>query len=228
MWFVFFVKCPRSAAAMCSSQNVFFLETVSVCKRSLFSVWRSENNSRKRCSALENYIYSNAIEKSKCTEEEHGLIAESIQNFCKRLSVMWKECHRVWKIFNQKYKVWFDEDLGLLKQNTHTGSGRKQKNFADCSAKRQVTKVSELVNGKTCNELMTATRVSLCKAGKRSASQIVSMAVTDSTASSKIKKSLESDRQVPIKYTPDEALAKTYKLFYVLSYYYTCSLANSR
>jgi len=87
---------------------------VSVCKRSLFSVWRSENDSRKRCSALENYIYSNAIEKSKCTEEEHGLIAESIQNFCKRLSVMWKECHRVWKIFNQKYKVWFDEDLVLL------------------------------------------------------------------------------------------------------------------
>jgi len=33
------------------------------------------------------------------------------------------------------------------------------------------------------------------------------MAVTDSTASSKIKKRLESDREVPIRYTPDEALA---------------------
>jgi len=27
---------------------------------------------------------------------------------------MWKECHRVLKRFNQKYKVWLDEDLVLL------------------------------------------------------------------------------------------------------------------
>jgi len=67
-------------AAMCSSQNGLFLDTMSVCKRSLFSVWRSENDFRKRFSALENYIYSNANEKPKCIEEEHDLIAESFQH----------------------------------------------------------------------------------------------------------------------------------------------------
>jgi len=65
---------------MCSSQNGLFLDTMSVCKRSLFSVWRSENDFRKRFSALENYIYSNANEKPKCIEEEHDLIAESFQH----------------------------------------------------------------------------------------------------------------------------------------------------
>jgi len=119
-------------------------------------------------SALKTYIYSNSIEKSNCTEEDHDLIDKIIHNFCKRLSVMWKECHRVLKRFDQKYKVWLDEDLVLLKQKTHAGSGRKEKNFADCSAKRQATKDLELVHGNTCNELMTATRVSLYKAGKRS------------------------------------------------------------
>jgi len=65
-------------------------------------------------SALKTYIYSNSIEKSNCTEEDHDLIDKIIHNFCKRLSVMWKECHRVLKRFDQKYKVLEDLMNSLL------------------------------------------------------------------------------------------------------------------
>jgi len=58
----------------------------------------------------------------------------------------------------------------------------------------QATKVLELVNGNTC-----------CDTCQFVKSQIV--AITDSDTSTKMKKSLELDPQVPIKYTPDRALA---------------------
>lgn len=167
-----------------------FLGTMSVCKRTLFSVWLGEKDTLKKFSALEEFVFSNVIEKSKCTEEEHNLIVKELKNFSKRLSDKCRECHRGWQRLEHKYKAWLDEELVLVCQNTQKGAGRKQKEIAACHAKRQCTKVSELVEGNTCNELMIATRVSLYKAGKRSASQVVSMVGTDSDASKKLKEAL--------------------------------------
>lgn len=107
----------------------------------------------KKFSALEEFVFSNVIEKSHCIEEEYNLITKELKNSCKILTEKPCECRMGWELFEHKYKVWLDEELVLVCQNTQKGAGRKQKEIADCHAKRQCTKVSELVEGNTCNEL---------------------------------------------------------------------------
>ena len=60
------------------------------------------------------------------------------------------------------------------------------KEFAECSPKTQINKVSLFVNETPCEELVTATHISLHKAGKRSVSEVVPIVLSDKEIAAKI------------------------------------------
>ena len=73
-----------------------------------------------------------------------------------------------------------DSEILLFEQPTTSyNAGRPAKDFAECSPKTQIKKVSQLLNETPCEELVVATRVNSLKAGKRSASEVISMVHSD-------------------------------------------------
>ena len=89
---------------------------------------------------------------------------------------------------------------------TNHNAGRHTKAFAESSPKTQINKVTQLVNETPCEELPVATRISLHKAGKISASEMVSTVHSEKEVAAKIKKTIASEVSKPIAYTPDDAL----------------------
>lgn len=119
----------------------------------------------------------------------------------------WKNCSRTLAFFEESNKDWLDGDVLLIDPTSSNNAGRPPKEFTECTFKNQVHKVAPLVNKNSCDELVVATRVSLYKAGKRNASEVVSLMNSDAEVASKIKKTVVSGSKYFVAYTPEEALA---------------------
>lgn len=184
--------------------KIDFLDMMIVSKRSLFLIWYSEKINTQKLNAVENHVFSNLFDISKLPEEEIREIKKKLRTFISRVIDKWKESNRTLDRFEERNKDWLDSDLILVAQST-AHRGRPSKEFEECTPKYQMQKVSPLVNATTSQELMVATRVSLFKAGKRSASEMVSLIDSDENIAAKIKK-IDSSKPYTT-YTPDEALA---------------------
>lgn len=183
---------------------IFFLGSMSVQKRELFNIWRSERLSSNKVNSVETYIYENIIDAKLYNELELIIIRKKISNFIAKLVEKWKACHSITKKFEEKNKSWLDEPLLLIK--TPSTFGRPEKPFAECSRKTKLGKVTDIIDQSSCDELVAATTSSLYKAGKRSASALVGP-VTNEGAEKKIKSCIESLSLAIIPYSPEEALA---------------------
>lgn len=163
---------------------IFFLGSMSVQKRELFNIWRSERLSSNKVNSVETYIYENIIDAKLYNELELIIIRKKISNFIAKLVEKWKACHSITKKFEEKNKSWLDEPLLLIK--TPSTFGRPEKPFAECSRKTKLGKVTDIIDQSSCDELVAATTSSLYKAGKRSASALVGL-VTNEGAEKKNK-----------------------------------------
>lgn len=182
----------------------YFLGSMSVKKRELFNIWRSERLSLKKASSVESYIFENIIDAKLYNEMELITIRKKISNFNAKLVEKWKVCHSITQKFEEKNKGWLDEPLLLIKMPST--SGRPEKPFTECSGKTQLGKVANIIEQTSCDKLVLATTSSLYKAGKRSASALVGL-LTNEGAAKKIKSCIESPSLDMIPYTPEEALA---------------------
>lgn len=181
-----------------------FLGTMSVLRREVYLLWRNEPVPTKKFSAVENHIFNNIININMYDANEILLISKQIRNFVAKLVEKWKLNHRSSHKFEENNKEWLDGQLLLVCPQTNRG--RPDKMFDECSNKTKLSKVSQIVKEIPHSELVVATTSSLYKAGKRSASELVSMANDEGTAK-KIKSFLGSNASLPIPYTPDDALA---------------------
>lgn len=193
--------CPFAPVFM----QFYFSGTMSVLKRSLFLVWHEEPAPLKKFSAVESYIFTNIIDRNNYTAKQNLEIAKRLRNFIAKLVEKWKESNRTLKNFETKNKEWLDGPLLLVDPTTN--AGRPEKNFKDCTAKTQKQKVSSIVSQTPCNELVVAASSSLYRAGKRNASKVVSILENSEGVAKKFMTCIESDIQLPIKYTAEEALA---------------------
>lgn len=173
-------------------------------KRTLFLIWHSEPVPTNKFLMVENHVFSNIIDRSKYSEEQYRQIQKQLRNFISQLVQKWKESHRVLAVFEKRNKMWLDEDI--IFPNPAVAQ-RNEKPFSECTRKTQIKKIASIANETPNEELMVATSVSLYKAGKRSASQVVSKLCSESTIAPKMLKSVDSEPKTPIPYTPEEALA---------------------
>lgn len=178
-----------------------------VSKRALFSIWYDEKTSTKKLLAVENYVFNNIIDKTKYNVEQCRNIKQILSSFVSNLGKKWKKCNYTLLNFEQRNRGWLDSKIVLLAPEDNNNLGRHVKNFAECSSKTKVKKVSQLVSKSSCDELVVAARVSLQKAGKRSASKVVSLLESDSNIAKKIKENTVSKNNNVTPYSADEALA---------------------
>ena len=75
-----------------------------------------------------------------------------------------------------------------------------QKSSQNAPLELKLNRVSQLVNETLCTELVVATHVSLHKAEKNSASEMVSILHSDKEVAAKIKKTIASEVSKPIAY----------------------------
>lgn len=180
---------------------------MSVVRRTLFSIWQKEGISLKTFLSVESYVFRSVIDKSIYSNEQSYEISRKLKKFGGKLLEKWRACGRNQAFFERKHKEWLDGELHLVDQDWTPKAGRPVKDFSDCTHKKQVEKVADLVAETPLNALMVATSSSLHKAGKRTASQVLLKLDSHQSNAAKIKKCLESEVQIPTKYTPDEALA---------------------
>lgn len=83
----------------------------------------------------ENHVFSNIIDRWKYSEEksQHS-IQKQLRNFISKLVQKWKESHRVLVVFEERNKMWLDEDI--IFPNPAVAQ-RKVKPFSECTRKTQ-------------------------------------------------------------------------------------------
>lgn len=167
-----------------------FVGTMSVSKRELFLIWYNEAVPSKKFLAVENHIFSNIIDKNNHNEEQCREMGRKLRIFIVKLVEKWKDCNRRLPYFEKRNKEWLEGDLELIAPTTSAQVGRPVKEFSACSVKSQVHKVSSLINESSCSELIAATRSSLYRTGKRTASKVISMLDSNDVVAAKIKKVL--------------------------------------
>lgn len=178
---------------------------MSVSKRVLFTVWHMEPDASKKLLAVQSYIYNNIIDKSKFEDSQCANIDTKIKNFIKKMTVKWKENHRIYKNFVVSNQEWLDDDLILADLSANVG--RPELNFQDSQEKTKKKKLSDIVKGIPCDKLVSAASTSLYNCGKRSASKMISLLSSDESLPKRIISVIQSDDNQPNKYTPEEALA---------------------
>ena len=108
-----------------------------------------------------------------------------VRSFESRLVEKWKNSNRTLSNFEERNKDWLDNEILLFEQPTTShNAGRPPKEFAKCFPKTQINEVSQFVNETPCEKLVVATSVSIHKAGKRRASEVVH---SDKEVAAKIK-----------------------------------------
>ncbi|XP_041448468.1 uncharacterized protein LOC121404022 [Drosophila obscura] len=182
---------------------------MSIPRRHIFSVWYSEKVATKKCAAVEKYVFSNVFNNNNYSQLEYKAVNQRIYSFVAQLQQKWKRAHRTLEIFEKYNKEWLDADsiFYVEPEKAVRSVGRPSKEFEDCSLKTKLNKAKSLANEATNEELMLAARVSLYKAGKRNASRAVSLLSSDEEVVAKTIKCESSDPKLPIKFSPEEALA---------------------
>lgn len=83
---------------------------------------------------VENHVFSIIIDRSKYSEEQYQQIQKQLRNFISKLVQKWKESHRVLAVFEERNKMWLDEDIIFPNPAV---TRRKEKPFSECTRKTQ-------------------------------------------------------------------------------------------
>lgn len=178
-----------------------------VSKRLLYTIWRDEEDPLKKFLAMETHVFTNIVNANMLSKDQCIEIKKKLRNFNSKLVAKWQDASRNRAVFEKRQNDFLDTEIELLSPTNCEKPGRPTKDFTDSCLKGQVRKVSPLVKENSCEKLMLAASVSLQKAGKRNASQVVSLLQTDVELATKVKKIVDSGENLPVKYSPDEALA---------------------
>lgn len=151
---------------------------------------------------IKNYICSRVF------NPDAKALNSQILSFLSGLHKRWRACNRTHTILMSKYGTWFNNNISIIK-NTNEAGGRPKKSFNECCDKTRKRKVKHLVDITPTQELITATRLSLSKSGKRDAALIVKEATDPEYRATQMKKSIlnTSKDSIQINFSPTEALA---------------------
>jgi hypothetical protein len=181
----------------------------------MFEVWRQGKTLQQKNLSVLKFVSSQLSVEEFTDDEEHNSIKKNVNAFNSKVAQLWKECKRTSKVFENRHHQWLDESIEFFKRDnamkeTNSKRGRPLKDFSEVSDQSKRQKILPLLENYSLEELAFATRKSLEACGKRDAAKIVQEASTSSPKSkraTKIKKAYYSNQSLPIKYTPEEALA---------------------
>lgn len=185
-------------------------------RNDIFNIWLSERDYSKKRAHVYNYIVSNTNSQN-LTDDAFKKLNSECSRICNTLKDRWLKCHRILKDFLKKNGSWLKEKvIFIIVPKTFIGVsegksvvGRPRKLFENSCEKSKRRKLKALIETNTSQELALAAQVSLWSTGRRDAAQIVKDITNNSPQrASKIKKSYASNgSKLPIKLSPDEALA---------------------
>lgn len=136
-----------------------------------------------------------------------------MQNFTSKLSEKWAKSNRDIKNFELNNKEWLGTNVILpdLQRQTSSDSesgpsgiqfGRPLKGFSEVTGRSKRAKVTDLLENKSHEELLFATRASFYKRGKRDAAKMLQEFESSPKRASHIKKAFYSPSKDPVPYSP--------------------------
>lgn len=141
------------------------------------------------------------------------MLKKEIIKFCLTSSRKWSTVRRHYKIFENKNSEWLSS-VFIMPVNNKTNSkpsGRPPvDNFILCSERTQRRKIQSLLSSSciTSPEVLSAAKSKLYKKGQRSAASLFKDSSSSPNRAKKIKSAYkDANKNCPVPYTPDEALA---------------------
>lgn len=194
-----------------------FLGNMPITRRELFEVWTSGNNISHKNLIVINYVFDSLGLNINERRGKYKNISQIVKPLCSHFQKKWVDAKRTKKVMEVRNSEWLDKVIDfsteqeeeILNSNCNLvqNRGRPPKTFSQSSNSSQVKKISTIVQSASRDELLVATRVSLYKAGKRDAAQVLGGIEKSPTRASKLKKTLSCPQVTPTSYTPEEALA---------------------
>lgn len=194
-------------------------------RREFFESLRNQlfyNSSLQKCNEeLSQYILSQ-IGSVKLSENDIMKIKQEIKYFVSKMFRKWRECKYTYERFNNKNKEWLDENFKLLEtqlpvlpsssveqKSEQANRGRTKKSFKESSECSKQRYVRTIISDHSTEKLYSAAETSLVKSGKRTAAEIVKLAITSSPRSLKKMRLVHdaASSSCSRSYSPEEALA---------------------